>query len=64
MLMSEDKDIRYIVDPPSGHLYGFPKPYTPKDTQTFTDWLLEQGYPEKDLELANNYSKWWLEEDV
>lgn len=35
------------IDPASGWLYGFPKPYTKRDDQSLKDWLIENGYPEK-----------------
>jgi len=48
-----------MVDPPSGWKYGFPKPL-PKGVD-YREWLLEQGYPEADIELAMKYSKCWEE---
>lgn len=53
-----------IIDPPSGWLYGFPKP-VPKEVlyneRHFKNWLREQGYPEEDLALAVKYSRYWEE---
>ena len=43
-----------IIDPPSGWIYGFPKPI-PEDRQKDTiAWLIEQGYPK---ELINSYGE-------
>jgi len=50
-----------IIDPPSGWKYGFPKPL-PEGVQ-LSEWLLEQGYPEADIELAINYSRYWEEDE-
>jgi hypothetical protein len=48
------------VDPPSGWKYGFPKLW---DRQVeFEQWLIDNGYPEKDIELACNYSRYWLDD--
>ena len=53
-----------IIDPPSGWMYGFPKVYDhDSEVETFENWLIRNGYPEKDIELAQKYSRYW-EEDV
>lgn len=54
-----------IIDPPSGWRYGFPKPMPEdvKGAESLKEWLLEQGYPEKDLDLAVKYSRLWWEDD-
>jgi len=61
-----------MCDPPSGWKYGFPKAIpesyikrmlTEKDGSWLRDWLLEEGYPESDIELALKHSRYW-EEDV
>lgn len=52
---------RTMVDPPSGHRYGFPKELKPDES--YEELLRRSGYPEKDLELALTYSKFWIEED-
>lgn len=60
--MSENKKL--MTDPPSGWRYGFPKA-VPEKVQSgevsMQDWLLECGYPEKDLELAMKYGRSWYE---
>lgn len=53
---------RTIIDPPTGWKYGFPKPI-PEDVRDLRAWLVEQGYPECDLELALKYSRYWEEEE-
>jgi hypothetical protein len=47
------------ADPPSGWRYGFPKIYDRYEHPNFAKWLLDNGYPQKDLELALNYSRFW-----
>ncbi len=56
-----------IFDPPSGWQYGFPKEIPDGilgDEILLKLWLLQQGYPEKLLELACKYSRYWEETDV
>lgn len=43
-----------MIDPPSGWMYGFPKPYNPRPYQSTEDWLMENGYPEDQV-------LYWLE---
>ena len=52
-----------IVDPPSGWRYGFPReiPSEVVTAEDFKAWLLKNGYPEKDIELALEYSRIWEE---
>lgn len=54
-----------IYDPPSGWKYGFPKA-VPKNVWEgkngeFKKWILEQGYPEKDVDFALKYGRTWFE---
>jgi hypothetical protein len=56
-----------MIDPPEGWRYGFPKPvheefHTLGDDFDLGKWLLDQGYPEKDIELALKYSRYWESE--
>lgn len=38
--------MRVSIDPPLGHLYGFPKTYDPEmDGEDITEWLIREGYP-------------------
>ena len=50
-----------VIDPPSGWKYGFPKE-VPEGVD-LREWLLEEGYPEKDIELAMQYSRFWDSEE-
>ena len=55
------------VDPPSGYLYGFPKPFTFPGSilmpgareKALRKWFIENGYPEGNVELALKYSRYW-----
>ena len=43
-----------LVDPPSGWLYGFPKPM-PVDTKDVNEWLVQNGYPRKQIILMGEH---------
>jgi len=49
------------VDPPSGHKHGFPK-ILPDDVVDFKQWLLDNGYPKRDIEFALQWCRMWKEE--
>ena len=49
------------IDPPSGWRYGFPK-VLPEGTTDVRQWLIDNGYPEGDIELALSYSRYWTED--
>lgn len=55
-----------MIDPPSGWRYGFPKPVPQKvlkNEERLVIWLIEQGYPEKEIPLAVEYSRYWEVEE-
>lgn len=43
-----------MIDPPSGWKYGFPKIYDNPDGLTPTEWCLQNGYPEHELDKDGN----------
>jgi len=47
-----------MVDPPEGWRYGFPK-QLPDGTVNFQQWLVENGYPKDQVDLAVKYSRYW-----
>ena len=49
------------VDPPSGWRYGFPKIY--KKDRPIQQWLIDNGYPEHDVEWASEHMRWWPVEE-
>lgn len=52
------------VDPPEGHLYGFPKVYTPEKDGDINRWLTHNGYPKEKLPDEGVYIRWWPCEDT
>lgn len=38
-----------MVDPPSGWRYGFPKVWNKKTHPDMSQWLIDNGYPEKEV---------------
>lgn len=54
-----------IIDPPSGWRYGFPKPI-PEDVKDIKTWLIDNGYPEKEIENMGEsltYRIWYEGDD-
>ena len=53
-----------IIDPPSGWRYGFPKPI-PEDIKDIKQWLIDNGYPEKEIENMGDdfWYRCWYEGD-
>ena len=54
-----------MVDPPSGWMYGRPKPIS-RDTVIFDldEWLVSAGYPQKLIdEGMSKHCRLWEEED-
>lgn len=47
-----------FIDPPSGWMYGFPK-ILPDDVEDLEEWLIDNGYPHDDIEMAMKYSRYW-----
>jgi hypothetical protein len=39
-----------LYDPPSGWMYGFPRPYLPLEGETLEQTLLRDGYPQKEID--------------
>lgn len=54
------KEVTY-VDPPHGWAYDFPK-ILPDNVTDFRKWLIENNYPEKDVDFAMKYCRMWKEE--
>jgi hypothetical protein len=54
-----------IYDPPSGWKYGFPKEVPESvlkgKVAEFKQWLINEGYPEKDIDFALKYGRHWEE---
>lgn len=43
-----------MIDPPSGWKYGFPKPL-PEDVKDTCRWLVEQGYPQQEIDRFGDH---------
>lgn len=60
--MSNNKEYVTIIDPPSGWKYGFPK-ILPNEFNNknfdLKNWLLMNNYPENDIDLAIQFSRYW-----
>ena len=51
-----------MIDPPSGWMFGFPKPI-PDGVKDINKWLVEQGYPQKLIDDYGDYfyCRYWNE---
>lgn len=58
--------MKTIIDIPSGYKYGFPKELPdnidPDNVKQLRAWLVGEGYPEKDVDFAMKYCRFWEEE--
>lgn len=54
--------VGWVVDPPSGWKYGFPRVFNPNPGEDLAQWFVRVGYPARDLELALKYSRFWQAE--
>jgi len=56
--------MRRVVDPPFGWMYGFPKAI-PNDVDDTKKWLVENGYPQKIIDDYgdNFYCRYWMERE-
>ena len=48
------KTVTY-VDPPSGWKYGFPRPIPEDRREDVMKWLVEVGYPQREIEACGKY---------
>ena len=50
-----------IIDPPSGWKYGFPKPIPEDRRYDSLTWLVEQGYPQSEIDALGEhfYCRYW-----
>ena len=58
------KMITYI-DPPSGWKYGFPKVLPEEAKSRVREWLVEEGYPAREIESYGEhfYCRYWSKEE-
>jgi hypothetical protein len=50
------------IDPPMGHLFGFPKKLVLENNETIEEFLIRNGYPEENIELGLKYYRTWEQE--
>ena len=43
-------DMTTYIDPPSGLMYGFPKALPEDFEGNLSDWLVENGYPQEEVD--------------
>lgn len=49
-----------MIDPPEGWRYGFPKVLDwDSEQESFSNWLVRNGYPETDVEWAMGHCREW-----
>jgi len=53
------------IDPPSGWRYGFPKIYDPDCGKPVLEWLVNEGYPQVEIDALANvfYMRSWGAEE-
>jgi len=53
-----------FIDPPSGWKYGFPKPIPEDRRYDSLTWLVEQGYPQAEIDALGEhfYCRYWSPE--
>jgi hypothetical protein len=44
-----------IIDPPGGWKYGFPRPIPVEELKRVREWLVENGYPQKEMDSYGEY---------
>lgn len=50
-----------MIDPPSGWKYGFPKVIPLEYLNRTLEWLVENGYPQKEIDSCGKhfYCRYW-----
>lgn len=51
--------MKWWVDPPNGYLFGFPKVYDDSEKMDAVQWLVDNGYPDKEAQWAYKYVRMW-----
>jgi hypothetical protein len=49
------KETVTMIDPPSGWKYGFPKPIPQDRLKDYKVWLVEQGYPQSEIDSLGEH---------
>ena len=55
-----------IIDPPSGWMYGFPKVLPEEAKDRTLEWLVENGYPQSEIDSYGKHfhCRYWEQEIV
>lgn len=55
------KKVMIMIDPPSGWKYGFPMPLPDNRSTNTLEWLVENGYPQKEIDACGDhfYCRYW-----
>lgn len=57
---------KMYIDPPSGWKYGFPKIYDRDVDGNCREWMLKNGYPQKEIDACGDHfyvRQWEVVED-
>lgn len=60
------EQMKVWIDPPSGWKYGFPKIYDPDCGLNVMEWLVKEGYPQKEIDYIGRLfyiRKWEVKND-
>ena len=52
-----------MCDPPSGWMYGFPKPIPEEVVGDMDEWLVSEGYPRSMLSEGGTPCRFWEVDD-
>ena len=52
----------YLIDPPSGWKFGFPKEYNDEVDPDINKWLVDNGYPQKIIDQFCGEVPYWISE--
>ena len=71
MSKNETKHPKVWCDPPSGHRFvgsdgkAFPKIYDRNEHPDFYKWIVEEGYPQSEIDRYGEhfYCRWWNVEE-
>lgn len=58
---NETKHTKMWCDPPSGWKFGFPKIYDRNEYPDFYKWIVEEGYPQSEIDSYDGqfYCRFW-----
>lgn len=56
---------KFMIDPPSGWRYGFPREIPEDQISRAREWLVENGYPQGEIDALGTYFRYrmWTENE-